>query len=172
MHFLERGELMDDWGGSEVLQMTPARIELSQGADQLACVRLSPKGLMRWYARCCSTPIANTMASAGMAFAGVLVALVDLPADAHTRDEALGPMTARVNGRARLSGVQGAPKLALFPLLTIARALRLMIGGKLRGEHQPSPFFDEGGAPRVTPQVLSESERDELRARLPTYPRG
>ena len=75
MHFLERGELMDEWGGSEVFQTTPARIEFTQGADQLACMRLSPKGLMRWYARCCNTPIANTLPSPGMAFAGILVGL-------------------------------------------------------------------------------------------------
>src|SRR5688572_12534539 len=63
-HFLERADdTLDAHGGTEIYQMSPARLEIIDGADRLACVRLAPKGLLRWYAACCRTPIGNTLAS-------------------------------------------------------------------------------------------------------------
>src|SRR5262245_25612243 len=60
-HVLERSEdTLDAHGGTEIFQMSPAQLEFTAGADRLACLRLTPKGLLRWYASCCRTPIGNT----------------------------------------------------------------------------------------------------------------
>ena len=60
-HFLERSdEILDAAGGTTVVQTVPAHIRLEQGRSELACIRLGPRGLLRWYARCCHTAIACT----------------------------------------------------------------------------------------------------------------
>jgi hypothetical protein len=40
----------------------------------------------------------------------------------------------------------------------IFRFLRILVGSRLRGDHQRSPFFDAAGAPVAKPLVLSEDE--------------
>jgi hypothetical protein len=166
--FLERPELLDRHGGTEVFQMTPARVSFHAGHDQLACMRLSSKGLMRWYARCCNTPLANTMENPKLAFVGLISSCWDPQLDAPSRDGVLGPLRARVNGPGHAAADGSMAKIDLLPLGTIVRAIRVVVGGKLRGEHQPSPFVElDTGAPKVTPRVLEPGEREALRARLP-----
>ncbi len=53
------------------------------------------KGLMRWYASCCNTPIGNTMATSAMPFIGLIHACIDAPTGA------LGPIRGRAFARAR-----------------------------------------------------------------------
>lgn len=158
--WLEREDVLDAYGGTEAVQARPAWVRITGGADQLACMRLSSRGLMRWYARCCRTPVANTLASPRMPFVGVLQAALDL--DGATRDAVLGP-AARTQGRFAIGGVpEGAAATA--SLGTIARSVLLLARGWLSGGHRPSPFFDrETGAPSATPEVLTSAERDRLR---------
>jgi hypothetical protein len=165
--FLERPELLDRHGGTEVFQMTPARVSFHAGHDQLACMRLSSKGLMRWYARCCNTPLANTMAKPKLAFVGVISACWDPQLDAAARDDLLGPLRSRVNGPGHAATDGSMAKIDPLPVGTIVRAIGVMLAGKLRGEHQPSPFFEhDTGAPKVAAKVLEPAEREALRARL------
>ena len=71
-HFLGRADdVLDEHGGTEVYQVSPARVAIDQGIDHLACVRLRPKGLYRWYSACCNTPIANTV-SGKIPFVGLI----------------------------------------------------------------------------------------------------
>ena len=66
-HHLGRAEhILDRNGGTEVFQLTPSQLTLTEGREHLRCLRLKEKGLMRWYAGCCNTPVANTLASPGM----------------------------------------------------------------------------------------------------------
>ncbi|MFZ2237575.1 MAG: DUF6151 family protein, partial [Dokdonella sp.] len=46
------------------------------GEDELACMSLSPNGMLRWYASCCSTPIGNTPRDRNMPYVGVVSACV------------------------------------------------------------------------------------------------
>lgn len=66
------GRALDAQGGSDVVQLAPHRIHISQGAEHLAVMRLSPQGMLRWYAACCRTPIGNTLARHDRPFTGLL----------------------------------------------------------------------------------------------------
>ena len=165
-HFLDRAELvLDAWGGSAVVQIAPARLELVDGREHLACVRLSASGLMRWYASCCNAPIANTLAKPGVPFAGLHVAFIDPGLDADARADRIGPSRARVNGPGRPRGGVSV-KIDAFPVRVLARSILNLARSWRRGEHWPSPFFDADGEPRARPRVLSEAERAELYARV------
>jgi len=167
-HFLNRGEggaVLDDFGGTDLFQTSPSRITFEEGAEELAAVNLKPGGLMRWYARCCNTPIANTMRSPQMPFAGTLHVAVDHAADGRSRDETLGPvrgtsLTQFAKGDASHLEAGGGRSLAM-----LGRILRLLFVWRLRGEHRPSPFFDDEGNLRCEPHVLTQDELAEVEAR-------
>ena len=162
-HWLDRADaILDAHGGTDVLQLTPAQVRITSGQEQVRCVRLSEKGLMRWYAGCCNTPIANTLDSARLPFIGVPHTFMDHASDGRSRDEALGPVLARTQGRF------GKPPLppgsySRAPLWLILRAIRQLYRGWRAGAHTPSPVFDAAGQPIVTPTVLSTAERERLR---------
>jgi hypothetical protein len=167
-YFLGRAdEILDANGGSDIFQMSPARLVIREGADQLACMRLTPKGMLRWYARCCRTPIGNTLATPNVPFVGWIQLHRDAGRDGRARDEALGPVRARVNvGSAKGERSQlGSGGRGTLPILL--RFARIVLVARLRGDHKASPFFDpRTGAPRAIPQVLSEQElRDVEQAR-------
>jgi hypothetical protein len=154
--------LLDVNGGTEVFQLTPAQVQIRGGHEHIRCVRLSKKGLMRWYVECCNTPIANTLASARAPFLGLPCWFMDHASEGRSRDEDLGPVRARIQGR------YGKPPLLpgsypRAPLSLILRSVGQLVRGLIAGAHRPSPLFDEAGAPIVEPRVLSSEERERLR---------
>lgn len=57
-HFLGRAEeILDAQGGTEVVQIASRHVRFTAGQEQLACMRLTRRGLLRWYAACCNTAI-------------------------------------------------------------------------------------------------------------------
>lgn len=162
-HALGAAESLDARGGTEVFQVTPSQVRLTDGAEHLRCLRLGPKGLMRWYAGCCDTPLANTLATPRSPFAGINALAMDLPGGA--RDEALGPVRMRVMGAFAVGGPPpGVPGKIRFT--EAGPVTGLILRSVLRGMHRPSPFFDaRTGAPVVTPRVLTRDERNAARAK-------
>jgi hypothetical protein len=168
-HFLERADtILDARGGTSIFQISAARVEFTHGAEHLASMRLTPKGLLRWYAGCCRTPIGNTF-SAGMPAVGMIEQCLAAPKSVATLEDALGPVRFRVFTRfARLpkpaSGASGAPAIESSGWATTKAVLRMLgvvAGARLGGAARRSPFFDPGtGEPRVQPKILST---DELR---------
>ena len=164
-HFLGRAdEILDAHAGTDVFSTTLAHLEINEGADQIACVRLKPDGMFRWYAGCCRTPIGNTFPSTKSPFISVVHSCMDHASDIRSRDEALGPIRSRANGRfakGDLSTLEAHPRIPLSMLPLVAKLFVAM----LRGEHSPSPFFDdEKGEFRVAPHVLSETELRQVRS--------
>jgi hypothetical protein len=162
-HFLGKaGEILDAQGGTDVVQTRPATLEFTQGADALACMRLTPKGLLRWYAACCNTPIGNTVANYRVSFVGLVHSCLE--GTGASLDESFGPIRARVNTQSATGAVpsgSGSMISAILPLIALlARPL-------IDGSYKRTPFFVVGtGTPIVTPKVLSRGERAELSARI------
>ena len=159
-HFLARAdEILDTHGGSDIFQMAPARIEISAGSDRLACMRLTPKGLLRWYSDCCQTPVGNTTPSSQLPFVGLLHSFMDLDASTGERDAVVGPVRDRVQGRFARGDRSTLDANDKFNPATLFRILPMLLIARLRGLHTPSPFFDsETGETSVTPVVLGAKE--------------
>lgn len=159
-HFPPEAAVLDPAGGTEIVQVSQARVRLTQGAEQLAAIRLSEKGLLRWYARCCHTPLCNTADHPGSS----LVGLIHTCLSPARLDEDFGAHVARVN-------TQGARTLA--PLAgtglpgVLMRYLGIALGDRLTGRSGRSPFFTADGQPVVPPRVLSADERAALSAARP-----
>jgi hypothetical protein len=133
--------VLDDKGGTEVIQFSPRKLRFTGGEENLACLRQTSKGALRWYAKCCNTPIANTAGSPKLPFVGVVRRAVKAPVgDALTK--AVGPVRARIYLPPEMQrGANWAQKRMM------ARILRLLLFWKLRGDGKRSPFFDKDGKP-------------------------
>jgi hypothetical protein len=162
-HFLGgAGAILDERGGSDIVQVLPKNIAFSQGTDALACMRLTPKGLLRWYASCCNTPIGNTLATAKLSFIGLLHSC--LTPSGTTLDAAFGPVVAWVNTK----GARGSPKpRTVGQGRTIGWFLGTALPARFNGDYRRTPFFRiDTGAPVVMPRVLSESEHADVRRKV------
>jgi len=155
LHRLGRADLLDAHGGSDIVQVAPAVVTFDRGTDEIVGLRLTPKGLIRWYASCCNTPVGNTVGPA-LPFIGIIAQAFD---DA---DRAFGkPAGASFGKFAVGTPPEGATGLNL-PL--IVGALRKILGWKLRGKTWPHPFFDRESRKPIRPiTVLTAEEREALR---------
>ena len=148
-HLGQAETMLDGDGGTEVFQIMPGAFHITQGADSLALLRLGPNGLFRWYARCCNTPIANTLPNPRrLPFIGVI-----LPPGT----QGFGPVTAQVNTAAARTPIRSHGFAAAAAAL-VGRALKARLTSQAGSE-----LFDAEGAPIVTPHVLTREERDAAR---------
>jgi hypothetical protein len=151
-------EILDAQGGSDVIQIRPANLTFTQGRETLACMRLSPKGLLRWYAACCNTPVGNTLANYRVSFVGLVHSCLE--GTGPSLDDSFGPVRARVNtksAKGELRSGSAGMMSAILPFIAIVTRPRI------DGSYKRTPFFSpDTGAPIVTPKVLSRSERERL----------
>jgi hypothetical protein len=153
-------EILDESGGTDVIATLASNVTITAGASALACMSLTDNGLLRWYARCCNTPVGNTTRNFRLSYVGLVHNCLEKPG--QPLDAVFGPVRMRVNTQ---SATRGRPSAT--PLATLAAVLRLMtsIGAaRLDGSYRRTPFFDtQRGTPVVTPNVISRAERDRLR---------
>src|SRR5262249_1331876 len=124
--FLGRPDVLDASGGTDIFQMPPRRVKLTVGTDALRCLSLSSK-VLRWYADCCQTPIANSAASPGFPVIGVIHCFMDHAADGRARDEVIGKPLCRINERSAVGALP--PTAPPPPSLTIfARRASMVLG--------------------------------------------
>lgn len=151
-HALE-ADILDAYGGTDIVQVAQSQVRLTGGREHLRCLRLSPRGLHRWYAGCCRTPIGNTQPR--LPYVGLpRVCLVD------ATDAVVGP-TVGVLGRSAPGGVPPGAH-ARAPLRMIGHATKLMLRWWIGGKGRPSPYFTDDGTPRAVPEVLAPPERERL----------
>jgi len=144
--------------------MSQAHIGFTAGVDKIAAMRLSAKGMIRWYASCCRTPIGNTLVTTAMPFVGVIKAFIDAPSTG------LGPIRGRGFAKSAKGGRAAVPKDGLPELVMIARVLAKVLRWRLRGDHRRSALFDAAtGQPRVVARVLESAEREDLRRRCAAW---
>jgi hypothetical protein len=170
--FLDRPDVLDPAGGTDIFQMAPARLKIAAGVDALRCLRLSDKGVLRWYTDCCRTPVANTAAVPRFPILAVIHSFMDHRGHGRSRDEALGPPLCRIYDRSATGPLPQnpppPPSLGVF-----GRRARLMLGWWARGLARPSPFFDpRTGAPRSEPRRVTPGERCRLAATEGASPEG
>jgi hypothetical protein len=158
-HFLGReSEILDELGGSDIVQTRPSKLTFTDGAGSLACMRLTEKGMLRWYAACCMTPVGNTLPTGKVAFVGLARPFIETPERPVT--ETFGSVMARSytgGARADAKPRQAGMLRMMFRLLSWAARARL------DGSYRRSPFFSaETDTPVAAPRVLSTAEHAEL----------
>ena len=160
IHQLGRLDLLDAHGGSDIVQVAPAAISFDRGQEHIRGLRLSEKGLKRFYAGCCNTPLGNTVGPA-VPFVGMAAQLFAV-GDAGALDAAVGAPRGRVYGQHAVG--TPPPGSTEFPLALIARLVFTMLTWAVRGKGKPNPFFDTRTRQPLYPLLtLSSAEREALR---------
>jgi len=151
-------EILDGAGGTEVAAALPSGLRFTQGLDQLACMSLSPKGLYRWYAACCRTPIGNTPRDPKVSYVGIVRACLDAtPAEL---DAQLGASHINANTESAYRKISKTPGGTALALVKIGSKV---LSARFGGGYRNNPFFESGSATPVRqPEVISK----EARARL------
>ena len=160
--FLDRPDVLDSAGGTDIFQMPPAHVKIVAGAESVRCVQLSRR-VFRWYTECCRTPIGNT-ASPRIPFVGLIHSFIN--GDSAGLNDAVGAPRYRVYSE---SATGPLPPDAPPPSrgLIVLRVAGLLLGWWLRGLGRPNPFFDaQTGAPLSAPRRLTPEQRDALLPRV------
>lgn len=166
LHHLGRADLLDPHSGTDIVQVAPASLSFDRGNERIVGLRLSPKGLYRWYASCCKTPLGNTLGPA-IPFVGIVAQAFE--GDAQRPDDVFGKPIWAIQGK---YAVGDAPEGSTrFRPLLLMRALGLVLGWRLRGRTWPHPYFDRATrTPRHPVATLSRAERDALRPLCGPHP--
>jgi hypothetical protein len=147
-------QVLDTAGGTEVEATLPAAVRFTAGLEHLACMSLSPKGIYRWYASCCDTPVGNTPRDPKMSYVGLVRACLD--ASGEELDRALGRSRFSANTASAHGAVKATPVRAV---LAAARIGATLARARIGGAYRDNPFFDTAGAPIRSPRVLTREER-------------
>jgi hypothetical protein len=158
-HHLGRADLLDSHGGSDIVQVAPASVVFDRGADRIAGLRLTPRGLYRWYASCCNTPLGNTTRPF-LPFVGIFAQTFE--GEGRGADDVFGKPLAGAWDKYAVGGLpEGSTRVGMR---LFGRAVRLVFGWRLRGQAWPHPYFDrQTGEPIPAVSVLSREEREALR---------
>jgi hypothetical protein len=161
--FLGRDDVMNDRGGTDIVQVAPSRVRIVAGADKLRSMRLSEKGIFRAYTDCCKTPAGNSLYSARTPFVGFATRFITLQGSAL--DAAAGTSLGGIYGRFAIGGCpEGVHEKAALGL--VLRSAGWLLGNFVHGRHTPSPFWTASGEPTSPPRVLTREER------VPLYAKG
>jgi hypothetical protein len=152
--------VLDAHGGSDIFQTSPARIEFTRGLENLACLRLTEKGLLRWYASCCNSPICATLAMPSVPFVALLHSALEC---GGSPDAVLGPSRGGVNARFAKGDRASLDAHDKAPPGIILRLAAMIFRAWLRGDAKRSPFF-RAGAPIAKPHVWSTDELARVEA--------
>lgn len=144
--------ILDENGGTEIFQIPLAHLVIQQGLEYLRCIKLKPKGMIRWYTDCCKTPIGNTI-SGKMAFIGVIHNFID---SADKRDEILGPVKSYLQTNDATNKVTSQPNHGKYPFGLSMKIMSNLLIWKIKGLNKPSALFDSNCEPISVPKILSE----------------
>jgi hypothetical protein len=151
-------DVLGPGSGTDIVQTTPDRVTVLRGAQHLAALRLSPKGLLRWYASCCDTPLCNSLPNLKLGFVGVVIR----PGQSAQVDAVLGSPRAHIFTTTARPRAEAPGKDVGFAATGMAVLVRL-IAAAASGRAKDSPFRDAQGNPVGPVKVLTKEERFEAR---------
>lgn len=148
--------ILDAHGGTDIVQLAQPRLHITQGLEHLAILRLSSKGLLRWYASCCNTPIGNTLSNPKVSFMG----LVHSCLDKTWLETDFGRDVAKVN----TESATGEPKPKTSGLFgNVMRFFVIALSTLISGKYKNSELFTSDGTPIVIPTILTDEQLVQLK---------
>jgi hypothetical protein len=141
--------LLDAAGGVDIVAMAPSQVRFTAGEAQVACMSLGPRGIYRWYAACCRTPLGNTPRTPAVHYVGLSTDCLE-PAAAQAAFGRAGRCVINTD-----SATAPVRKTRVAFVVGGLRILAGILGARLRGRRE-SPFFDAAtGKPIRQPELAS-----------------
>ena len=159
-HLGHADRVLDAHGGSALYQSRCARLRIDTGRERLACVHLTDKPTLRWYASCCGMPLFNTYANGKLPYITTQLAACD-PAK---RDALVGPPRGHLFTQDGIGDTSALPEMSMGQLMR--RFFPRMIRDLLSGNRRRCPLFDAKTLePIAKPHRLTGEEMLALRRR-------
>jgi len=134
--------MLDEDGATSRFQVSPASLNVTTGSEQVGCIQQTRGGALRWYARCCDTPLGLSLWQMSMPFIALDTARIEVPGDEDAVAQLLGPLRARVNTTLRGPAAR-ARKADLRSLLgMLVHFLPIFVRWWWRRDQWRSPFVD------------------------------
>ncbi len=157
-HLGHAARVLDAHGGTALYQSRCARMRIDTGHDQFACVHLTDKPTLRWYAKCCGMPLFNSYATGKIPYITTQIAACD-PA---TRDRLVGPPRGHLFTADAIGDTSHLRKMSMAILMR--RFFPRMIKDIVSGDRRRCALFDaETLQPIAQPHRLTSEERDALK---------
>ncbi|MFO1039551.1 MAG: DUF6151 family protein [Geminicoccaceae bacterium] len=158
-HAIGRPDILDAKGGTDVVQVPPSSLTLNEGRDRIAALRLTEKGPYRFHARCCGTPLGNTVGPA-IPYIGLHRQALEVMGQDVTA--LIGPAVGAVYGQFAIGGPPPGSKG--LPVRILVPAVARVALWRLTGRTWPHPFFDRTTRQPTYPvEVLPKDRREALR---------
>lgn len=155
---LGHADVLDAHGGSALYQSRCARLRLDTGREQLACLHMTDKPTLRWYASCCGMPLFNTYANGKLPYITTQLAASD-PAK---RADLVGPPLGHLFTADGIGDTSALPKMSMAKLMR--RFFPRMIKDLISGDRRRCPLFGAKTLqPIAPPHRLTGAERQALR---------
>ncbi|WP_319824353.1 DUF6151 family protein [Thalassovita sp.] len=145
-------------GGTDLVHTTPDRLTIVSGQENLAILRLGPRGLCRWYAKCCGTPMFSVLPKPGRPFLGLSVH----DWETGKADQVVGPVWGHAFTASAPKGGGAPARDAHFAGVGLKIVTR-MLGAYLTGRTGQNPLLTPAGDWFVTPTVLTREQRAAAR---------
>lgn len=155
-HLGQPDAVLNPLAGTEVVGTHARNVSFTRGAEQLPCLSLPEAGLLRWYARCCNTPLANTGRDWRMPYVGLVHLCL------RAGGEPLAPAFGPVQMHLETSSAKGTPpRMRWSQLKALLGFMPRIAAARFTGSYRRTPFFTATGAPVVAVRVLSAAEREK-----------
>ena len=135
-HFGAHDRVLDDAGGTALFQGRCATMRLIAGRDKLACLHLTSKPTLRWYTKCCQTPMFNTYANGRIPYITTLV----VNCDPEQRSAVLGPVTGHLFTQEAVGDASGLQQMSMGKLMR--KFFVRMMADILSGDRRRSELFN------------------------------
>lgn len=156
-HLGHAAAVLDAHGGSALYQSRCARLRLDTGGEHLACLHMTDKPTLRWYASCCGMPMFNTYANGKVPYITTQLAACDLA----KRAALAGPPLGHLFTQDGIGDTSALPKMSMGKLMR--RFFPRMVKDLLSGDRRRCALFDAKTLqPIATPHRLTADERQAL----------
>lgn len=156
--FLDRLDLLDSSGGSDIVQIAAGCLKIEQGEEAIRGVRLSEAGTYRWYSSCCNTPLANM---GGVDFPALGIHSTAFGGGGQNLDALFGCPIGGIRGEYAIGGAP--PGSNGLPLRLILRAIPKVVLWRFGSKGKPNPFVSHPSKDvRYPVATLSEIEQSAL----------
>ena len=143
---LGRPDLLDQAGGSDIVQIAAGRMSIETGQQHIRGLRLTPQGSYRWYAACCNTPVGNMARLRAPALGIHATAFND---SGQNPNDVFGAPLGAIRGEQSTGRAPSGS--AGLPLGVLIRAVPKVLYWKITGLDRPNPFLLEGSEAPIFP---------------------
>ena len=146
--------VLDAHGGVSLYQSRCGTMHIHTGKAELACLHMTDGPLLRWYAKCCNTPMFNSYKTAKFPF----ITTITYCCDKERLDQVLGPPIGDIFFKEATHPLPEPRPTSAFA--TLRRWFPRAVRDWLSGDFRHAELFDsETLQPIATPRRLTAQER-------------